>query len=402
MPEDAAGGSGPESGTGTRWERDRITVADLEPLAMGAAILGTGGGGDPRVGKLMAQRAIEEHGPVDLVDPADVPEDALVIPSGMMGAPTVGLEKLPNGAEPVTAIERVAEAVDRELYATMPAECGGGNSTIPLTVAARLGVPVIDGDGMGRAFPELHQVSFNVYGVDAAPAVLADEHGNVVTFDTVDGASLERFARAVTTQMGARAALADHPMTGTQVRETAIANTVSLCIRLGNAVLDPPAGLDGHESIKRVTAASNYGRGIDLFAGKIVDVERRTREGFAVGSVTFDGLDEHEGETMTIEFQNENLVARREGETVATVPDLITVLEAETGRPITTERLRYGYRARVVAIPAPAIMRTEEALAVWGPRYFGYDEAFVPLERRFQDYYREHGVPEEKQGLLDG
>ncbi|MDY6817314.1 MAG: DUF917 domain-containing protein [Halobacteriales archaeon] len=376
-----------------------ITPADIEDLAVGAALLGTGGGGDPHVGKLMAQRALEANGPVELLDPTEVPADDLVVSTSMMGAPTVGYEKIMEGREAIRALQRAAEELDADVDATVPAECGGGNSTIPFVVAANEGIPVVDGDGMGRAFPELHQVTFNVYGVDATPSVLADEHGNRLVFETVDNASVEPFARAATIEMGGRAGLADYPMSGRQLRDVVIPGTISLGIDIGDAIRNP-GEQDPIEGVKAVTGASNYGRAVELFAGKITDVERRTQEGFAVGTVSLDGLDGYDGQQAAIEFQNENLIVRRDGTVVATVPDLIVVLEEETGRPVTTERLRYGYRVTVLGIPAPEIMRTEAALEVWGPRYFEYDVEYVELERRFPEYYRDHGVPDGKEHLL--
>ena len=65
----------------------KVVEADLEDLAIGAAVLGTGGGGNPYIGKLLAQQSIRRHGPVTLVDVDDVPDDALVVPSAMMGGP---------------------------------------------------------------------------------------------------------------------------------------------------------------------------------------------------------------------------------------------------------------------------------------------------------------------------
>ncbi|MDY6817135.1 MAG: DUF917 domain-containing protein [Halobacteriales archaeon] len=380
----------------------RELAADaIEDLATGAAILGTGGGGDPHIGKLMAQSAIAEHGPVELLDPTEVPADALVIPTAGMGAPTVLIEKPPAGTEPIAALRRVAAEFEQEVFATMPIECGGINSTIPFAVAAREGLPVVDADGMGRAFPELHHETFNVYGVSGSPACVADEHGNTTLIEATDNRSLEDLARAITIEMGGQAYVSDYPMTGEQVRDTAIANTVDLGIRIGAAVRDPPADATPIEAIKRVTADSSYGRAIELFHGKIVDVERRTEAGFAVGTVMIEGFDADAGDRLTIDFQNENLIARRNGTVVATVPDLITVLEQETGEAITTEGLRYGYRVRVLGIPSPAIMRSEGALSIWGPRSFEYDVAFTPLERQFPAYYREHGVPETKTQLLE-
>ncbi|WP_049995931.1 DUF917 domain-containing protein [Halococcus sediminicola] len=377
-----------------------ITTEDIEDLAVGAAVLGTGGGGDPHVGKLMAQQAIKEHGPVELLDPDEVPNDALVIPSAMMGAPTVILEKLPEGREAIRSLERLAEEFEQEVYATMPIECGGMNSTIPFTVAARLGLPLVDADGMGRAFPELHHETWNVYGVDGTPAVISNEKGDATLFETEDNESLERYARAVTIEMGGASFLCDYPMIGETVAETSIPNTISLGTEIGSAIRDPMDD-DPIESFKRVTGESNYGRAVELFEGKIVDVQRRTEGGFAVGHVDIDGLGDHDGERLRIDIQNENLIARRNGEVLASVPDLIVVLERETGRPVTTESLRYGYRVRVFGIPTPNIMRSDEALNVWGPEYFGYDLEYVELERRYPEYYAEHGVPTEKAHLLN-
>ena len=82
-----------------------------------------------------------------------------------------------------------------------------------------------------------------------------------------------------------------------------------------------------------------------------------------------------------IQFQNENLIARRDGEVVAIVPDLICVVDHETAEPITTEGLRYGQRVRVLGISTPDMMRTEGALAAFGPAAFGLVEPFLPVER---------------------
>src|SRR5438067_3028516 len=116
-----------------------------------------------------------------------------------------------------------------------------------------------------------------------------------------------------------------------------------------------------------------------LFTGKIVDVIRRTERGFARGEATFQGLDGDEGHQLVIQFQNENLIALRDGAVVASVPDLITVLDAETGEPITTETLRYGFRVVVVGMPSAPAWRSDAGLALVGPRVFGYDVAYAPV-----------------------
>lgn len=375
-----------------------ITAHDLEYLAVGAAILGTGGGGDPYVGKLMAQQAIGEAGPVTLLDVDEIDDNALVLPTAMMGAPTVMLEKIPQGMEGVHALRAAERRLARRASATTPIECGGINSQIPFVVAARTGLPVLDGDGMGRAFPELQMETFHIYGIPGTPAVLTDERGSVVTIETVDNMQLEWIARGVAIRMGGHAMIVDYPMSGADYKRTAIRGTISMGMAIGKAVLTARSrGVRPTEAACTATRDSIYGPGIELFDGKVVDVDRRVQEGFAVGHAVLQGLAAYRGSTLEVEFQNENLVARRDGQVLASVPDLICILDSEVATAITTERLRYGQRATVIGIPTPEIMRSERALQVWGPAAFGYDLPFIPLERRFQSYYRTHGVPRDKE-----
>ena len=123
--------------------------------------------------------------------------------------------------------------------------------------------------------------------------------------------------------------------------------------------------------------------GFRLFEGKIVDVERRTEAGFARGHALLEGSGRDHGHTLRIEFQNENLVAERDDAVLATVPDLITVLDAESGEPITTEELRYGFRVVVIGVPCDSRWRSEDGLSLVGPAYFGYDIEYIPVEERY-------------------
>ncbi|MDK8172699.1 DUF917 domain-containing protein [Curtobacterium citreum] len=356
-----------------------IDVDDLPDLARGAAILGTGGGGDPTVGMLLVRAAITEHGPVTILDPDEVPDDALVIPTAQMGAPTVVLERLPAGPEPLGALRRLEQHLGRTASATMPIECGGINSMIPLLVGATGGLPVVDADGMGRAFPELQMETFSVYGVPGSPLAISDENGHGVVIDTGhDNRQMEWLARGVTIRLGGVAYIAEYAMTGRQVRETAVPRTLSLALAVGRAVrVAREEHRDPVEGLAEAFSQTIYTHLRELFDGKVVDVERRTVDGFAKGRATVQGAD---GSELEIAFQNENLVARRDGRLVAVVPDLICVLDAETAEPITTERLRYGQRVRVVGVSTPDLMRTPEALAVFGPSCFGLGDAFAPVE----------------------
>ncbi|MFB4168353.1 DUF917 domain-containing protein [Virgibacillus sp. JSM 102003] len=352
-----------------------IGKQEIEDIAIGAALLGTGGGGDPYIGKLMALQAIEENGPIKLLSPDEVPDDALVVPSAMMGAPTVMVEKIPSGEEAVGAFESLQAYMGKEIFATMPIEAGGVNSLLPLALAAQLNLPVVDADGMGRAFPELQMVTFYLDGVSATPMVLADEKGNNTVLNTINNVWAERIARGATIEMGGSVMLSIYPMDGKIIKQSAIHNILQLEEKIGRTIRE--AKQNNHEPIAEVLKLTN---GHTLFNGKVTDIDRKTETGFARGTATIEGINSNQNEELYLKFQNEHLIAETRKRTLCMTPDLIAVLDSDTGLPITTEGLRYGARCVVVGLPCDPKWRTKKGIETTGPRYFGYDMDFTPIE----------------------
>ena len=354
-----------------------IAAENLDDIAIGAAVLGTGGGGDPYVGKLMAQASLRARGPVTMLHPMELDDDVLVITSAMMGAPTVMVEKVPSGQEIVKAYQALESFLGKKGFATMSAEAGGLNSTTPFTVAAELGIPMVDADMMGRAYPELQMVTPTLYGVPATPMAIADEKGNSAVITTVDNKWTEIMARTLTIDMGCSAMIAIYPMTGKQVKETTVHGTITLNEDIGRSLRE--ANDQHSDPIEAVRQATN---GFVIWEGKIADIERRTETGFARGEATIAGVGDYANQNLKISFQNEFLIAETETGVLASTPDLVSILDAETGEPIPTESLRYGFRVVVLAMPCDPRWRTPEGLALVGPSYFGYGTEYIPIEER--------------------
>jgi uncharacterized protein len=358
--------------------RDEVVDAgSISALATGASFLGTGGGGDPRIGELMARAALREHGPVELRDVDAVTDEDLVVPVAMIGAPTVILERIPGGHEFELTLDRLEQLLERPVSAVMPIEAGGLNSTVPFIVAARRGLPVVDGDGMGRAFPEVQMVTLGAGGVPAWPLVIADESGAHVTVDGCgDNATAERLARAAVVAMGGSAVVAHYAAPGERVRRWAVPGSVRLAIAIGRALQEVSThGGDALAALGEVCDARRE------FTGKLTDVDRRTEAGFVRGVFTVDGLGPDAGSRAEVAFQNENLLLHVDGALVTAVPDLITLVDAESGRPLTTEGARFGARVHVVSAPASEVWWRPEALPLVSPRAFGYDLDPVRRER---------------------
>lgn len=354
-----------------------LTRDDLPDLARGAALLGAGGGGDPYIGRLIAEQAMDEFGPARILSPDDVPDDMLICSVAAMGATNIQMEKLIAGNEMPHAVHVLERYLGERVGALIPAEIGGSNSLLPLVLGVRQGLPVIDADGMGRAFPELQMNSFSINGVRAGPLVVVDEHLNTAIVDATTDKMAEDMTRALAIRMGLRVYLSCFPMTGRQMRETAIHNTLSAARRIGAASRAPMQSGAIDHMIDTIRDIPTYGAARRLFDGKIADVDRQTSRGFSVGSCTIDALGS--GARASIEFQNENLLCRIDDALIAVTPDLICIVDSETGEPITTPHLRYGQRVCVLAIRAPERMRTPQALAAFGPSAFGIDAPYEPL-----------------------
>ncbi|MCL6577459.1 DUF917 domain-containing protein [Kyrpidia sp.] len=349
----------------------------IERITLGATLLGTGGGGDPYIGKMMALQAVRRYGPVALVAADELSPDELVVPISMIGAPTVLWEKIPSGREMVKILELMEAHLGKRAAAVMPIEIGGVNSLIPIAVAAEKSLPVVDADAMGRAFPEAQMVSFYLDGLVPNPVTMADEKGNTVLFHPVDAVWSERLARSLTVQMGASAAMSDYALTAGQVLTSGILGTLSLAEEVGRLILEAR-----RENRSPVQDLLDTLHGFRLFTGKISDVTRRLEGGFTKGEAILEALTGKTGESLSLYFQNEYLLAASGDRILASTPDLIVALDADVGTPITSDRLKYGMRVDILAFPAPPKWRTPKGIEVAGPRYFGYDVDYVPVEHR--------------------
>lgn len=352
-----------------------LDEADIDRIALGAGILGTGGGGNPYLGMLMTKAQLKLGRSIKVIRPCDLAPDAHVLALGNIGAPTVSIEKMEEGDEGVRVLRAIEKHTGRKVDAVIADEIGGSNGLAPMITAAKLDLPVVDADGMGRAFPEVQMTTFFIHGQASQPAALADALGNIrLVTDATSPEMLEKLMRAGTVAMGCTAHMSTAPMDGAFIQQFGVAHTVSQAWELGDTVLAARAA-----KTDPVAALLSRSGGTLLMKGKVTDIGRRIAAGFVRGNLTVTGLEGFSGRSLIIDIQNEYLIAR-EGDAVrAMVPDLICIVDTETGRPVTTEEQRYGLRVSVIAIPAPALLRSDIALQSVGPRAFGYDFDFVPL-----------------------
>ena len=186
-----------------------VARSDLLPLSLGAALLGTGGGGNPYIGMLRLRELLRK-GASRRGAAAGGARRRRLRRLGRRHR-RAGRRRSRRSSRARNAFALCAASRRRRassVAALISAEIGGSNSIEPILTAAYAGLPVVDGDGMGRAFPEMQMSTFFIYGLDPSPGAIADDKGNVVVFKkVVDMFWLERFARHVAVDMGARRGL---------------------------------------------------------------------------------------------------------------------------------------------------------------------------------------------------
>lgn len=357
----------------------RLNACDIADIATGSAFLATGGGGDPLISRLACENILNREGPVQLLEVGELADDALVMAVGGSGAPSIMLEKMPNGNEGVWAVQKLEAHLGRKASALISFEVGGSNSLIPIMTAATLGLPVVDADGMGRALPEMQMVTFSIYGVAGTPMAVVNEFGDSAVIETRNSATAESLIRQLGIAMGGQCTSAEHSMSGRQVREVAIPGSISLARDIGRLLRRHSGDVDGFfQALCERLIHTGYGQARHLFNGKVVDSRRVVKDGFDVGEVrleSFSGASQ-----LRVSVKNEYVLAERDGRAVTMVPDLICLIDNDTCQPVTAERIRFGQRITAIAIGAPELLRRPRALEVVGPRCFGFDLDFVRLE----------------------
>ncbi|KAI0795456.1 DUF917-domain-containing protein [Abortiporus biennis] len=384
----------------------KISELDLEWIAEGCGVLGTGGGGSPYPPFLVARQMLRNGKEIIVVDPEDVPENSVFLRCTFMGSPSVSNERLQGGNEIPTSARAIMQYLgldDQNVLGTISDEIGGGNGIQPMIVAAEMHKVVLDADLMGRAYPNILPGAYDIPG-GLTPCAISDGIGNTIIMPSASNThSVEHILRTVTTEMGSRSGVSMAPLTRKICQDYGISRSVSQAWRIGRAI----ALCRKRNTLKSIPAAIlQIQNGSWLFIGKIVNVEREVRKGFTWGVVTIvplradeeeDGPESTNGFTeqtvacgpddrLLIPFQNENLYAYLENPNgtkriLVTVPDLITVLDSQSGASLGTPDYRYGLRVTVIAMAGdPKWTKTPEGLACGGPGAFGLsDLAFTPI-----------------------
>ena len=363
---------------------------DTDALLIGLSQFGTGGGGDPEWGRKILDKDKSKGRICQLIDPEDVEDDAFVCSGGIMGS-VKALEKLSyqdivDGWEDdfvlIKAFREMESVMGRKLDYIIPFEAGGLNTPVIMTLAARMGIPMINGDAVGRSAPETQMTSFIGLGLSLTPMPLVDHLGNkIVVMESLEATYADEIGRFVVTKGGGLGGNAHYPMNGADLKRCCVPNIVTDAIAYGKAVLDAR-----DRKTDPVDAFIKSCGGIKLFQGVITDIIAEDALGFYLTRVKVKGEGDFKERYLETVIKNETMAVWIDGEIRTIFPDIAFILNPESGEGLMSAGLENGQP--IVFVGKPCHERMQEALkssvgakAFSGARYGCPNLAYVPFDK---------------------
>lgn len=366
---------------------------EAEDLIRGLTLLGTGGGGRPDAGRESLARILDQNKPIGWTDARELSDDGYACAVFSVGstAPRTadfvegqnysGYGTRAQGTAMPRAVQELEAYSGKKITTIFPIELGANNTATPMYAAAALGLHLIDGDASGRAVPEASQVTPAMQTQSFCPAAVADEWGNVLVLKhatSLDVAEAVAKAISVITKMPdtyAICAVAAYLMPVAAMKRAVILGTISRSYTAGKIIREAREG--GHDP---VAAAAKCLNGAVLFKGTINQREWESKGGYQIGTTDIAGEGEYAGHAFRIWFKNEHHITWRDGVPFVTSPDLIAVVASDTGEPITNTYLAEGMQVAVIGAPGDSSFRTPIGVATLGPKHFGFDLEYRPIE----------------------
>lgn len=364
---------------------------DVEDFVRGVTFMGTGGGGDPKLGLDFLIKALEEGYKLSWVDISEINEEEWVAMPFYMGsiAPISeeNLKKLeemglgePTVERPlIKAVQELEKYKQIKLGALIAGELGGSNTPAPLDTAARLNKVFIDGDFAGRAIPELTQATPCVKNKSICPLVMCDLWGNVNIIESaINFGMVEEYGRSIVMVTNQMTGNIGFLMKVKELKEVMIPGTLTDSYVVGKTIREAREAT-GHDPVEKVVEVIG---GHLLFKGTVIEREFEDKKGFMFGTHVFEGLDEFQGHTFKIWFKNENHITWLDNKPYVCSPDIITVVALGNCEPITNTYLKV--RQQVAVIGKPHIKyRNKGDVNLLTPKHFGFDIEWEPMERMF-------------------
>jgi DUF917 family protein len=362
---------------------------DIEDFTRGTDFLSANGGGVPEETRALLEDDLKRGLELSWFDLAELADDASVVSTFLSGsiAPgsfdtsemerQLGLER--KVERPLVAAVRELEAFTGKKFDTMiSVEIGGTNTGLAFDAAANLGLRMVDADYAGRAIPEADCITPNIFGKRIYPMACVDYYGDVTYLkDAQHNRMAERLGKYYASASFGTVGCAAIMLSGKEVKEIAVPATLSECLAIGRAIRRAREnGLDPVQAI-----VDELDQAWVLFRGTIASRSWEDSEGYMWGEHEIEGEDDFSGQHLRLWFKNENHMSWLNGEPYVASPDILEVVDPQTGEPLSNTYLEKGQRIVVIGVRRRPQFDNQRGLEVLGPRHWGFDVEFRPIEK---------------------
>ncbi|MFO7888677.1 MAG: DUF917 domain-containing protein [Eubacteriales bacterium] len=342
----------------------------IKPLALGGMILSSGGGGDTENFEKILSEILINKDSIQLLEIDDMIGEDYYCSNGMMGISNVIDSYSFSGKNGVETISRMEKIEDCKISAIYPFEGAGINLLYPIITAKMMGIPIVDGDIMGRCFTDLSMTTLEINDRNISPFILKDTMDIIHIFTSTSTKSIEREVRKVLSRIDNLGFFAGGLEKGERLSKALIPGTISLAKEIGNSFKYNNYD-DIVEDIREAVIKSIYGEVFHLFKGKVVSIEEAnfnkdwTRFTLVGNKKTDRGI-------YSILAKDQFLLAYNNQKVSCTSPDIISAIDLNTLQPVTFGRLKNGMEIGVIGIEAPESHKSKKGLELMSLKAFGY------------------------------
>ena len=363
-----------------------LTEQEIMDMMLGSSIQASRGANTAPTQERM-RAALAEGKKFTMISVDDMPSDWMTVTVAGVGGggaweyvrDRINQQKLPtvqNGA--LLATQALSKYLGKKFNAVIRIEAV--QAAAALMLANELGVPVVDACLSGRARPEIEQQIPWINGIPSTPAALTTRWGDTIILEkAVDDYRSEDLGRAIAVASGGSASMAMNAMSAADVKRGVIKGALSQAILFGKTARE--AVTQGRDPVAALVKASN---GYKLFQGTVTKADMKGDRGFTWWDVEITGTDKYAGHVYKLYVKNENIVAWLDGVPDAMSPDTIQNLDPKTGDAHNGGALggyKMGAEVAIIGYETSPMWRTPKGIEVFGPRHFGFDFDYVPIEQ---------------------
>tara|TARA_Y100000817_G_C16800020_1_gene519200 strand:- start:34 stop:1230 length:1197 start_codon:yes stop_codon:yes gene_type:complete len=338
----------------------------------------------------LIKEAIQAGRKFKMISVDDFPDDGIVVAVQGIGGggpweyviertKSQGLDVLSQSKRNNMVVDLLSEFVGKEVTAIIRSEAAEATATA-LLVAAERNIPILDAGITGRAVPEVQQSIPWISGIASIPTAIVTPWGDeIVIKNAIDEYRVEDLSRAIAVASGGDAVITMTPMNGQQIKYAALKNNLSEAIKYGKVTRE--AVESNNDPIDALLKASS---GYKLFQGLVTKSDEKGDRGFNWIDVAISGTDDFTGKTYEVFVKNENIIGWLDGEIDAMSPDYIYNLDPKTGESIVSKAgigsYPIGKEVVLIGLPSADQWRSDMGIKLMGPKHFGFDFDFTPIE----------------------